>query len=51
VRILPCAAFHFGAVYVLQIVAHESAEAAALALSTLVTELDEFMKTHAAAIQ
>jgi len=48
-------AFHFGALYVLQIVeqavAHESAEAAALALSTLGAELDEFMKAHAIAIQ
>ena len=48
-------AFHFGAMYVLQIleqvVEHGSAEAAALALSMLTTELDEFMKANAAAIQ
>jgi hypothetical protein len=48
-------AFHFGAMYVLQIVeqvvAHGSAEAAALALSTLGAELDEFMKAHAVAVQ
>jgi hypothetical protein len=39
-------AFHFGAMYVLQIleqvVEHGSAESAALALSTLGAELDEF---------
>jgi hypothetical protein len=44
-------AFHIGAKYVLQIVeqvvAHGSAEAAALALSTLGAELNEFMKTSA----
>jgi hypothetical protein len=48
-------AFHFGAMYVLQIleqvVEHGSAEAAALALSTLDAELDEFMKAHAVALQ
>jgi hypothetical protein len=48
-------AFHFGAMYVLQIVeqivAETSAEAAALALGTLDAELDEFMKAHAVAIQ
>jgi hypothetical protein len=48
-------AFHFGAMYVLQIVeqvvAHGSAEAAAIALSTLGAELDEFMKAHAVAMQ
>jgi hypothetical protein len=48
-------AFHFGAMYVLQIVEqvveHGSAEAAALALSMLTTELEEFMKSHAVAVQ
>jgi hypothetical protein len=48
-------AFHFGAMYVLQIVkqvvAHGSAEAAALALSTSGAELDEFMKAHAVTTQ
>jgi hypothetical protein len=48
-------AFHFGAMYVLQIVeqvvAHGSAEAAALALSTLGAELDQFMKAHAITTQ
>jgi hypothetical protein len=43
-------AFHFGAMYALQIleqaVEHGSAEAAALALSMLTAELEEFMKTH-----
>jgi hypothetical protein len=48
-------AFHFGAMYVLQIleqvVEHGSAEAAALALSMLGAELEQFMKAHAAALQ
>jgi hypothetical protein len=48
-------AFHFGAMYVLQIleqvVEHGSAEAAAFALSTLTAELEEFMKAHAVATQ
>jgi len=48
-------AFHFGAMYVLQIleqvVEHGSAESAALALSTLGAELDEFTKAHAVAVQ
>jgi hypothetical protein len=48
-------AFHFGAMYVLQIleqvVEHGSAESAALALGTLGVELDEFMKTHAISVQ
>jgi hypothetical protein len=48
-------AFHFGAMYVLQIVeqvvAHKSAEAAALALGMLDAELDQFMKAHAIVIQ
>jgi len=48
-------AFHFGAMYVLQIlehvVEHGSAEAAAIALSALTAELDEFMKAHAVAVQ
>jgi hypothetical protein len=47
--------FYFAAMYVLQIVehvvAHGWAEAAAFALSTLGAELDEFMKSHAVAIQ
>jgi hypothetical protein len=48
-------AFHFDAMYVLQIleqvVEHGSAEAAALALSMLTTELEDFMKAHAVAVQ
>jgi hypothetical protein len=44
-------AFHFGALYVLQIVeqvvAQRSVEEAALALGMLDAELDEFMKSHA----
>jgi hypothetical protein len=48
-------AFHFGAMNVLQIlqqvVEHGSAEAAALALSALTAELEEFMKAHAVAVQ
>ena len=48
-------AFHFSAMYVLQIleqvVEHGSAEAAALALSMLTTELEEFMKAHPVAVQ
>jgi hypothetical protein len=34
-----------------QVVAHGAAEAAALALDVLDTELDEFMKAHAIALQ
>jgi hypothetical protein len=48
-------AFHFGAMYALQIleqvVEHGSAEAAALTLSLLTTELEDFMKAHAVAVQ
>jgi hypothetical protein len=48
-------AFHFGAMYALQIleqaVEHESAESAAVALSVLTAELEEFIKAHAIAMQ
>jgi hypothetical protein len=48
-------AFHFGALYVLQlvqqVVAERSAEAAALALGMLNSELEEFMEAHAVAVQ
>jgi hypothetical protein len=48
-------AFHFGALYVLQIleeaVAHESAETAALALGMLTAELNEFVRAHAITTQ
>jgi hypothetical protein len=48
-------AFHFGAMYVLQIVeqavALESAEKAALALGILTAELDVFIKAHAITTQ
>jgi hypothetical protein len=48
-------AFHFGALYVLQIleqaVEHRSAETAALVLGVLTAELDAFIKAHAVAIQ
>jgi len=48
-------AFHFGAIYLLQIleqvVEHGSAAAAALALGTMTAELEEFMKAHAVAVQ
>jgi hypothetical protein len=48
-------AFHFGAMYVLQIALHvlaaRSGEEAALALGMLDAELDLFMKAHAAAVQ
>jgi hypothetical protein len=48
-------AFYFGAMYVLQIleqvVEHGSAEAAALTLSMLTAELEEFMKAHAVKTQ
>jgi len=48
-------AFHFGAMYVLQIlervVEHGSVEAATITLSMLTTELDEFMKVHAVTTQ
>jgi hypothetical protein len=48
-------AFHFGAMYVLQIALHilaeHSGEEAALALGMLDAELDQFMKAHAVALQ
>ena len=48
-------AFHFGALYMLQlvgqIVVERSAEVAALALAMLTAELDEFVKTHSIAVQ
>ena len=48
-------AFHFGALYVLQllqeVVEHKSAEAAAVALAKLTAELDEILKAHAVAVQ
>jgi hypothetical protein len=48
-------AFHFGAMYVLQIALHilaeRSGEEAALTLGMLDRELNEFMKAHAVAIQ
>ena len=48
-------AFYFGAMYVLQIaeqvVAQRSPAGAALALSILDAELDEFMKAHAVVTQ
>jgi hypothetical protein len=48
-------AFHFGAMYVLQIALHVLAERpgeeAALALGMLDAELDQFMKAHAVAVQ
>jgi hypothetical protein len=48
-------AFHFGAMYVLQIaqqvIAERSGEEASLALNMLDAELDEFMKSHAITIQ
>jgi hypothetical protein len=48
-------AFHFGAMYVLQIaqqmLALRSGEEVALALGMLDAELDQFMKAHAVAIQ
>jgi hypothetical protein len=48
-------AFHFGAMYVLQIALHILAERpgeeAALALGMLDRELDQFMKAHAVAVQ
>jgi hypothetical protein len=48
-------AFHFGAMYALQllehVVEHGSAEAAAFTLSMLTAELEEFMKAHAVAVQ
>jgi len=48
-------AFHFGAMYVLQIleqvVEHGAAEAPALTLSMLTAELEEFMKAHAIGMQ
>jgi hypothetical protein len=48
-------AFHFGAMYVLQIaqqvIADRSGEEVSLALDMLVAELDQFMKSHAIAIQ
>jgi hypothetical protein len=48
-------AFHFGAMYVLQIleqvVEHGSAEAMALTLSILTAELNEFVEAHAVRTQ
>jgi predicted membrane-bound spermidine synthase len=48
-------AFHFGAMYVLQIAQHviaqRSGEEVPLVLGMLDAELDEFMKSHAVAIQ
>lgn len=48
-------AFHFGALYVLQIlqqvVAERAAEEAALAIGMLSAELEEFMNAHAIAVQ
>jgi hypothetical protein len=48
-------AFHFGAIYVLQLtqemIAERSSEAVSLALEMLGAELDAFLKAHAAAIQ
>jgi hypothetical protein len=48
-------AFYFGAMHVLQIVGHiaenGSADAAALALRILTTELDEFMNAHSITTQ
>jgi hypothetical protein len=48
-------AFHFGAMYVLQIVeqivAERSAEGAALALGMLDAEIEEFMQAHEVAVQ
>jgi hypothetical protein len=48
-------AFHFGAMYVLQIaqqvLAVRSDEKAALVLGMLDAELDQFMKAHAVAVQ
>lgn len=48
-------AFHFGALYVLQllqeVVEHKSAEAAAAALAMLTAELDEFLKVHSITTQ
>jgi hypothetical protein len=48
-------AFHFGAIYVLQIaqqmIARRSGEELSLAMNMLDSELDDFMKSHAIAIQ
>jgi hypothetical protein len=48
-------AFHFGTMYVLQIleqvVEHGSAEAAAVTLSALTAELEEILKARAVAVQ
>jgi hypothetical protein len=48
-------AFHFGAMYVLQlvgqIVAQRSSERAAAALGMLDAELEEFMRVHAITVQ
>jgi hypothetical protein len=48
-------AFHFGAMYVLQIaqqvIADRSIEEVSLALELLDAELDRFMKTHAVPLQ
>ena len=48
-------AFHFGAMYVLeiakQVIAHTSGEEVLLALGMLDAELDIFMKSHAVSVQ
>jgi hypothetical protein len=48
-------AFHFGAMYVLQIaqqvIAHRSGEEVSLALAMLDAELDQFMDSHAIIVQ
>jgi hypothetical protein len=48
-------AFHFGAMYVLQMALHiladRSAEDAALALGTLDAEIEDFLQAHAVAMQ
>jgi hypothetical protein len=48
-------AFHFGAMYVLQlteeVIADRSSEAVSLALDMLSAELDQLMKSHAIVIQ
>ena len=48
-------AFHFGALYVLQllreVVEHKSAGAAAIALAMLTVELDDFLKVHSVCTQ
>jgi hypothetical protein len=48
-------AFYFGAIYMLglvkEVVEHGTAEAAALALTTLDGELDRFLKAHSSVVQ